>query len=99
MMCSLLSSPATATNSRPYGVVFDGSTQRHAAGAAGEAEGEEGGRAILAELQRGPGGRGQETEGQPAEQRQTHRGEVQISVGGLQHHYIVGQNRSVCLLA
>lgn len=85
-MCCV-SSPATATNSRPDGFVLGCSTQRHAAGAAGEAEREEGGGAVLAELQRRPGGRGQETEGQPAEQRQTHRGEEQRSVSGLQLHY------------
>lgn len=73
------SSPATAADSRPHGFILERSTQGHAAGAAGEAEGQEGGRAILAELQRGPGDRGQEIEGQPAEPRPTHRGEVQKS--------------------
>lgn len=66
--------PETAGESQSDGVLPDGSTPKHSAAAEGEAEGEEGGRSILAEQQRGQRETGEESEGQPGEERQTHRG-------------------------
>lgn len=74
------SSPEPAAESQSDGVLSDSSTQRHSAGAEGEGEAEEGGRQSLAEQQRGQREGGEETEGQPGEERQAHRGKEQESV-------------------
>lgn len=68
-------SPESAGESQPDGVFSRSPAQRHSAGAEGEREAEEGGGESPAEQPRGRRARGEEAEGQPGEERQTHRGE------------------------
>lgn len=75
----LFSPPGSAGESQSDSVFSDESAQRHSAEAEGEREGEEGGWQSLAEHQRGQRERGEETEAQSGEERQTHWGKVQES--------------------
>lgn len=66
------------------GVLSDGSAQRRSAGAEGEGEEEEGGGPSAAERQGGQRAGREETQGQPGEEGQTHRGKEAIRAT-LQH--------------